>query len=89
MILRLLQLLLILAVVRAVWRLAKGVLEGAGFQRVDGPAGARGSAKVGVRLERDPVCGTYVSPASAPVLRMGGETLYFCSDKCRREWERR
>jgi len=44
---------------------------------------------VGVRLERDPVCGTYVSPAKAPVLRMGGETLYFCSDKCRREWERR
>ena len=86
MIFRLLQLLLILAVVRAVWRLAKGVLEGAGYQRVDGP---RSAAKVGVRLERDPVCGTYVSPAKAPVLRMGGETLYFCSDKCRREWERR
>jgi YHS domain-containing protein len=85
-ILRLLQLLLILAVVRAVWRLAKGVLEGAGYQRVDGP---RSSAKVGVRLERDPVCGTYVSPAKAPVLQMGGETLYFCSDRCRREWERR
>ena len=88
MILRLLQLLLILAVVRAVWRLGKGVLEGAGYQRVDGSR-ASGRAKVGVRLERDPVCGTYVSPAKAPVLRMGGETLYFCSDKCRREWERR
>ena len=35
MILRLLQLLLILAVVRAVWRLAKGVLEGAGYARVE------------------------------------------------------
>ena len=56
MILRLLQLLLILAVVRAVWRLARGVLEGAGYARVDGPR------KVGVKLERDPVCGTYVSP---------------------------
>ena len=32
--LRLLQFLLILAVIRAVWRLAKGVLEGAGYQRV-------------------------------------------------------
>jgi YHS domain-containing protein len=85
-ILRLLQLLLILAVVRAAWRLAKGVLEGAGYQRVDGP---RSAASVGVRLVRDPVCGTYVSPAKAPVLRMGGETLYFCSEKCRREWERR
>jgi YHS domain-containing protein len=83
MVLRLLQFLLILAVVRALWRLGKGVLEGVGYRRVDG------SGKVGVKLERDPVCGTYVSPTKAPVLRIGGETLYFCSDKCRREWERR
>jgi YHS domain-containing protein len=81
--LRILQFLLILAVIRAVWRLGKGVLEGAGYRRVDGPA------RVGVRLERDPVCGTYVSPTKAPVLRIGGQTLYFCSDKCRQEWERR
>lgn len=81
--LRILQFLLILAVIRAVWRLAKGVLEGAGYRRVDGPA------RVGVRLERDPVCGTYVSPTKAPVLRIGGQTLYFCSDKCRQQWERR
>jgi YHS domain-containing protein len=83
MVLRLLQFLLILAVIRAVWRLAKGVLEGAGYRRVDG------SGKVGVKLERDPVCGTYVSPTKAPALRIGGQTLYFCSDKCRRDWERR
>jgi len=81
--LRILQFLLILAVVRAVWRLGKGVLEGAGYRRVDGPA------KVGVKLERDPVCGTYVSPSKAPALRVGGDTIYFCSDKCRRQWERR
>ena len=81
--LRILQFLLILAVLRAVWRLGKGVLEGAGYRRVDGPV------KVGVKLERDPVCGTFVSPSKAPALRVGGETLYFCSDKCRRQWERR
>jgi YHS domain-containing protein len=81
--LRILQFLLILAVVRAVWRLGKGVLEGAGYRRVDGPV------KVGVKLERDPVCGTYVSPSKAPALRVGGETIYFCSDKCRRQWEHR
>jgi YHS domain-containing protein len=80
--LRLLQFFLILALIRAVWRLAKGVLEGAGYQRVDGPA------QVGTKLERDPICGTYVSPSKAPALRVGGRTLYFCSDKCRREWER-
>jgi YHS domain-containing protein len=81
--LRILQFFLILAVVRAVWRLGKGVLEGAGYRRVDGPV------KVGVKLERDPVCGTYVSPSKAPALRVGGETIYFCSDTCRRQWERR
>jgi YHS domain-containing protein len=80
--LRLLQFLLILAVIRAVWRLAKGVLEGVGYRRVDGPA------PVGVKLERDPVCGTFVSPTKAPALRVSGRTLYFCSDKCRRAWER-
>ncbi|HET7216454.1 MAG TPA: hypothetical protein VFJ02_00340 [Vicinamibacterales bacterium] len=83
MVLRLLQLLLILAVVRAVWRLGKGVLEGAGYQRVEEP---RASA---VKLVRDPNCGTFVSPASALVTRIAGQTHYFCSDKCRREFERR
>ena len=83
MILRLLQFLIILAVIRAVWRLLMGVLEGAGYRRVDGPL------KGGVKLVRDPICGTFVSPTRAPALRMGGETVYFCSEQCRREWERR
>lgn len=88
MILRLLQLLLILAVVRAVWRLLKGVLEGAGYVRIDGPPNTRGAGASSVKLARDPMCGTFVSPAKAPVLRLGGETWYFCSEKCRRDWER-
>jgi YHS domain-containing protein len=83
MVLRILQLLLLLAIVRAVWRLAKGVLEGAGYQRVEG------GMKQGVKLVRDPNCGTYVSPSRATVSRHGGESQYFCSEKCRREWERR
>ena len=83
MVLRILQILLILAVVRAVWRLAKGVLEGAGYQRVEG------GMKQSVKLVRDPNCGTFVSPARAQAIRIGSETHYFCSDKCRREWERR
>ena len=83
MVLRLLQILLILAVARAVWRLARGVLEGAGYQRV----GERRSAAV--KLVRDPNCGTFVSPSSALATRLAGETHYFCSEKCRREYERR
>jgi YHS domain-containing protein len=84
MVLRLLQLLLFLAIVRAVWRLVKGVLEGAGYQRVEGPR-----QPAGVKLVRDPNCGTFVAPPRAVATRLGGETLYFCSEKCRREWERR
>jgi YHS domain-containing protein len=82
MVLRLLQLLLVLAVIRAVWRLAKGVLEGVGYQQVDG-------SQPGVKLVRDPNCGTYVSPARALATREAGQTVYFCSEKCRREWEKR
>jgi YHS domain-containing protein len=83
MILRILQLLVILAVIRAVWRLFMGILEGAGYRRDDRPVQAS------VKLVRDPICGTFVSPSSAPALRMEGQTWYFCSDKCKREWERR
>jgi YHS domain-containing protein len=83
MVLRLLQLLLVLAVIRAVWRLAKGVLEGVGYQQVDG------MRQPGLKLVRDPNCGTYVSPERALVARVAGETIYFCSEKCRREWEKR
>jgi YHS domain-containing protein len=83
MILRILQILLILAVVRAVWRLAKGVLEGAGYQRVGE------GVKPSVKLVRDPNCGTYVSPSRALAVGTGAKTMYFCSEKCRREWERR
>lgn len=86
MVLRLLQILLILAVVRAVWRLARGVLEGAGYQRVEGP---RQRQQAGVQLVRDPNCGTFVSPSSALTTRLAGQTHYFCSEKCRREYERR
>jgi len=43
----------------------------------------------GVKLVKDPNCGTFVSPSRALAIRTGGETVYFCSDKCRREWERR
>ena len=83
MVLRLLQILLVLAVLRAVWRLVKGMLEGAGYQQVDG------GVTQGVKLVKDPNCGTFVSPARALAMRLGGETVYFCSDKCRREWEQR
>lgn len=34
-------------------------------------------------LKKDPVCGTFVSTATAMHKTKGGETYYFCSAECR------
>lgn len=66
--------ILVLVVARAFWRVVDGILEG-----------ARGGDRrpTSVKLVRDPVCGTYVSPGSATSLTAGGATHYFCSEECR------
>ena len=74
----LLRVLLVLLVVRALWRLYVGIRRGL----ADRPgAGARQVG--GVELSRDPVCGTYVVPGRALALRDGGLVRYFCSERCR------
>lgn len=80
----LLLFLLILLLVRAVWRLLGGIVQGASSS---GPVGSgRPAAPPAVRMERDPVCGTYVIPGRALELARGRERLYFCSERCRNEW---
>jgi YHS domain-containing protein len=39
-----------------------------------------------MKLARDPICGTFVVPGKAVEFARGGETLYFCSDACRRRF---
>jgi hypothetical protein len=34
-------------------------------------------------LKKDPVCGTFVSAATAIQKSKGGQTYYFCSEACR------
>ena len=75
----LLRLILLLLIVRAVLVLVRGVISGAKGEPTIGPAS-------GVQLMRDPVCGVYVSPATALTLRSGTGTAYFCSEKCRQAW---
>ncbi len=77
-----LRIILILVVIRALWRLFRGILEGAGYGRVGSPA-------QGLKLVRDPVCGVFVAPGQALAARAAGETAYFCSERCREQWERR
>lgn len=38
-------------------------------------------------LKKDPVCGTYVSTATAFQRAVGTETVYFCSRECRDKYE--
>jgi YHS domain-containing protein len=78
-----LRLLFVLAVVWALWRLLKGVLEGFAS------GSEQPTSKSAVKLVRDPVCGVFVSPATALPARARGETAYFCSEKCRSAWESR
>ena len=64
-----------LLIARAFWRVVDGILDG-----------ARGSGRASsdpVKLVRDPVCGTFVSPGSSLSLTAGGSTHYFCSEECR------
>ena len=46
---------------------------------------ARTGAEV-QKMEKDPVCGTYVPEKTALKLRSGGDLYYFCSEKCRKEY---
>jgi len=71
--------ILLLIVARMFWRVMDGILEG-----VSGKP--RRQVRSGVKLQRDPVCGTFVKPGSVPSLTAGGTTHYFCSEKCRNEY---
>jgi len=75
-----LRFIVFLLIVRALWLLVKGILEGAGYRRVDSVP------PPSVKLVRDPICGVFVVPAKALVARSGNETAYFCSEKCRKQW---
>ena len=77
---RLLEIIVILLIIRAAWRVIGNMVKiSAGARRTT----ASGEPRP-VKLVRDPVCGTYVSPDTA--LSDGRE--YFCSEKCRDEYRR-
>ena len=42
-----------------------------------------------VKLVRDPVCGTHLSPKGALTVSSGGTTHYFCSEECRVKFRKR
>jgi YHS domain-containing protein len=66
---------LLLLIAWGFWKIVDGVIEAFG--------GLPSKGKSPVKLVRDPVCGTWVSPRESLGLRAGDATHYFCSDACR------
>jgi hypothetical protein len=77
----LLRLILLYIILRAVWRLVRGIAQG-----MSEPAEKRPTS---VGLVRDPVCGTYVVPSRALTAGSGADIRFFCSERCRQAWGRR
>lgn len=79
---------LLLAVVmyllaRAFWQVVDGIIAGLG-----GGGGQRQGTSA-VKLVRDPICGTYVTPRTSLSLTQRGTTYYFCSEQCRSKFQGR
>lgn len=72
---------LFILVARALWKLVDSIIEGS-----RGVEGGRRGRVPGVRLVRDPVCGTYVPPRAALSVTASGTTHYFCSERCLNEY---
>jgi YHS domain-containing protein len=78
---RLLEFIVLLLVIRAAWRVIGSMITiSTGARR----AAASGEPRP-VKLVRDPVCGTYVSPDSA----ISDGKNYFCSAQCRDDYRSR
>jgi hypothetical protein len=79
--------ILILAAARFFWKVVEAVIRAAGPAA---PGGGRGGGPPSaVKMQPCPVCGTYVVPGKAISLVSAGTPVYFCSDKCRAEYQSR
>jgi len=78
--------LMLFFIARAVWRLLQGIVQGASSSSGPRAAGRHPATPPVMKLTRDPVCGTFVVPGKAVEFVRGRETLYFCSDACRRRF---
>ena len=78
---------LLLTLAWAFWRLIDGVIET--FGGTTPQRAARRPKVPAVKLVRDPVCGTWVSPTNSKVLTVGSSTHHFCSEACLGKFQRK
>ncbi len=74
------RILIVLVVVRMTWWFGSVVVK---WFLAQPDVSNRG----GVLLVRDPICGKFVDQSVAMTARDGGTVHYFCSEKCRREYD--
>jgi YHS domain-containing protein len=91
-----LRFILLMIVIRVIWRFLGGIIDGlsgdsssrsSGRRRRDGVGPGAGGV-TSVPLVRDPVCGTYVVREKALTTGSGDRTQFFCSEKCRDEFRK-
>jgi YHS domain-containing protein len=75
-----LDVLFVLFIARAAWKLVQGFMEG--YAGPSTPPGGNRSIQ-SVHMSRDPVCGTFVIPNAALAIREGSRQVFFCSTSCR------
>lgn len=76
---------LMLLVARAFWQVMDGIIAALG-----GTDATRRRPTQAVKLVRDPVCGTYVTPrGTLSVTERDGSTYYFCSEQCRAKFRKK
>ncbi|HLH19706.1 MAG TPA: hypothetical protein VKX45_20960 [Bryobacteraceae bacterium] len=66
--------------------LLRGFLSAGGQRTARPPQPQPPPVSPGGELKKDPVCGTYVSTATAVQERVKGEVVYFCSQECREKY---
>jgi hypothetical protein len=76
-----LRIILLLVILRALWRLFAGIVKGL--------EGTPRPPVEGGTLVRDPVCGVYLLQSRALTVGRGDEALYFCSERCRDQYRAR
>ena len=79
------RVLLIVILTFVLVRAARIVLRGVIVGVTGAPSPKTPSA---VKLVRDPVCGTHVTPRASLSITTKGTTYYFCSEQCRDKFKR-
>lgn len=81
-ILRVLLFVLLFALIRSIFARIFGKNSASSSPRKFGQRGHQKAAITG-KTSKDPVCGMYVATSLAIPAKVGDDTLYFCSEKCR------